>query len=391
MEFHEAANAFPLMDEDRLQELTNDIRERGLLEPITLCDGKVLDGRNRYKACLLAGVTPHTRTHDGDPWSFAWSLNGQRRDLQEMQRGAIKLICDRGSKEYEAKQAKLRAAIDSEANKKRSEATKGQHEVSTPRQGEKKPEVMVVVPNEPPPNEDNHKGRAARAAEANVSTATQARVEVLANNRPDLLEKVASGELKGTEAMRQMKRDQVSTKVTELPKDKFGVIYADPPWSYNDKQGGTISESYGAAEKHYPSMSLTELKALDIPALAHDDCVLWLWATCPLLPEALELAKAWGFKYKAQFVWDKVGHNMGHYNSVRHELLLVCTKGSMTPENVKLFDSVQVVEKTRKHSEKPEEFRDIINTLYPSANKIELFRRGDTPEGWNAWGNETEN
>jgi N6-adenosine-specific RNA methylase IME4 len=81
---------------------------------------------------------------------------------------------------------------------------------------------------------------------------------------------------------------------------------------------------------------------------------------------------------------------MGHYNSVRHEVLLICTKGSCTPENVKLFDSVQTIEKTKKHSEKPEEFREIINTLYPSGKKIELFRRGDAPNGWSVWGNESE-
>lgn len=298
---------------------------------------------------------------------------------------------------HNGKLAKQRKSIDKAANEKRSAAMEG-----LPHAAKGEVRKKEVVHNEPQHSENNsyqeasrqgftdrHKGRQARASEANVSTATQARVEVLSNNRPDLLAKVASGELKGTEALRQMKKDSVSQNIEALPKDKFGVIYADPPWAYNDKQGGTISESYGGAEKHYPSMTLSELKVLDIPSLCHADCVLWMWATCPLLEDALELVKAWGFKYKAQFVWDKVGHNMGHYNSVRHELLLVCTKGSMTPENVKLFDSVQTIEKTRKHSEKPEEFRDIINTIYPSSSKIELFRRGDAPEGWSIWGNES--
>lgn len=78
---------------------------------------------------------------------------------------------------------------------------------------------------------------------------------------------------------------------------------------------------------------------------------------------------------------------MGHYNSVRHELLLVCTKGSCTPENIKLFDSVQSIEKTSKHSEKPEEFREIIETLYPSGNRIELFARKKI-DNWDSWGDE---
>jgi N6-adenosine-specific RNA methylase IME4 len=98
------------------------------------------------------------------------------------------------------------------------------------------------------------------------------------------------------------------------------------------------------------------------------------------------LAAAWGFKYKAQFVWDKVKHNMGHYNSVRHEMLLVCTKGSCTPQVTKLYDSVQSIERAG-HSVKPDEFRAIIDTLYPNGNRIELFARRPA-EGWQTWGNE---
>jgi len=378
---HPAADTFPMMEGVRFDELKADIQAQGQLEPITVCDGMILDGRNRYRACIVLGIEPKTRTYEGNPWAYAWSLNGNRRDLADMQRAACKILCDKGSEEYAKRNKERKTAISNEANEKRRVTMTGNDNA---RKDKKK---TVVVQHEQPLNSDRAKGRAARAREANVSSSTQARVESLANNRPDLLEKVASGEIKGAEALRQMKKDQVADKVAELPADKFSVIYADPPWAYNDKQGGAISESYGAAEKHYPSMTMAELKALDVPSMAADNCVLWLWATCPLLEDALELCKAWGFKYKAQFVWDKVKHNMGHYNSVRHELLLVCTKGSATPENVKLFDSVQSIERTE-HSRKPEEFRDIINTLYPSGKKIELFRRGDAPEGWQTWGNE---
>jgi len=194
--------------------------------------------------------------------------------------------------------------------------------------------------------------------------------------------------MRPAEAHRRMKKDAVASGIEDLPTDTYRVIYADPPWSYNDSQAvkGDYGTGTGAANSHYPSMTLTELKALDINALANDDAVLFLWATCPLLVEALELVKAWGFKYKAQFVWNKTKHNMGHYNSVRHELLLVCTKGSCLPDANQLINSVQHIERT-KHSAKPEEFRTIIETLY-LGKKIELFRRGEAPEGWDVWGNE---
>lgn len=384
MDFHPAANFFPMMSPSRFEELKADISNHGQRLPITVCEGMILDGRNRYRACLELSLECKTEEFSGNPWEYVWSLNGPRRDLPDLQKAAIKHLLDKASELWTRQQEQVRLEIEAGRKKKISEAAKAG---DVGRASAKKEVSLDTVPKEPCLNSDDHPSRTARAKDANVSTSTQAKVEWLASKRTDLLEKVASGEIKGTEAFRQMKKDEVSSKIADLPDDKFTVIYADPPWSYNDKMGGEISDSYGAAEKHYPSMSMAELKALDIPKLAAQDAVLFLWATSPLLPDALELCMAWGFKYKAAFIWDKVKHNMGHYNSVRHEFLLVSTKGSCTPENVKLFDSVQTIERTEKHSQKPEEFRKIIETLYPSGKKIELFARVKT-DGWVGWGNE---
>jgi len=133
-------------------------------------------------------------------------------------------------------------------------------------------------------------------------------------------------------------------------------------------------------------MTIVQLCALPIRELADDNAVLFLWATSPMLPEALTVATAWGFQYKASFIWDKIKHNMGHYNSVRHELLLICTRGSCLPDSKELIDSVQTIERTE-HSVKPEEFRHIIDRLYPVGKRIELFSRRKV-DGWQAWGNE---
>ena len=130
-----------------------------------------------------------------------------------------------------------------------------------------------------------------------------------------------------------------------------------------------------------------ELSAMPIRAMVDEDAVLFLWVTSPFLEDSFALIKAWGFTYKTSFVWDKIKHNMGHYNSVRHEFLLVCTRGSCTPDAKELFDSVQSIERTT-HSAKPERFREIIDTLYLHGKKLELFRRGDVPAGWSVWGNE---
>lgn len=167
------------------------------------------------------------------------------------------------------------------------------------------------------------------------------------------------------------------------PNGRYRVIYADPPWQY----GNQGLDEYGHAKRHYPTMGLTELCNLDVQALCDDNAVLFLWVTSPLLRDAFRVIDAWGFQYKTSFVWDKVRHNFGYYNSVRHELLLICTRGSCTPDERQLFDSVQTIERTETHSEKPEQFRTIIDTLYPIGRRIELFARR-TVENWEQWSNE---
>jgi N6-adenosine-specific RNA methylase IME4 len=198
---------------------------------------------------------------------------------------------------------------------------------------------------------------------------------------------IAAREMSLSQAQREVKAKEIAKRVA-LPDAKYRVVYADPPWSYNDKADAGAVQS-GGAEQHYPSMSIADLCALPISSLCEPDAVLFLWVTSPLLFECQPVIKAWGFSYRASFVWDKVKHNMGHYNSVRHEFLLVCVRGSCQPDQVTLFDSVQVVERTA-HSVKPQEFRVIIDTLYPLGKRLELFARGASPSGWDAWGNEAQ-
>jgi len=197
-----------------------------------------------------------------------------------------------------------------------------------------------------------------------------------------VVEKLIDGAKSVVDANRLIRKEEVH----EVPiiEGKYRVIYADCPWNYGNK----LVAGYGAAENHYPTMSIEELCKLPVKELAEDNAVLFFWVTSPLLEECFPVIKSWGFKYKTSFVWDKVKHNMGHYNSVRHELLLICTKGSCLPDSSKLIDSVVEIERSQKHSEKPEEFRNIINTLYTFGAKIELFSRKKV-EGWSVWGNQS--
>jgi len=169
-----------------------------------------------------------------------------------------------------------------------------------------------------------------------------------------------------------------------LPEGKYQVIYADPPWEYAQEQHSKEKQET-VLETHYPTMPTEDICKLPIENLTGENAVLFLWTTSPKLFEAKSVIDAWGFTYKSSMIWDKVKHNVGYYVSVRHEFLLICTKGSCLPDSHNLIDSVQTIERTE-HSKKPERFYEIIEEMY-HGKKIELFCRKPR-EGWDVWGNQ---
>ena len=218
-------------------------------------------------------------------------------------------------------------------------------------------------------------------ADLGLTKRESSQAQMLANAPEDLQEEYVGSEKSAT----QVKRETIQRtmpEIPELPSGKYRVVYADPPWSYGNTQPDYQTEQ----RDYYSVMKLMDICALDIKGICEDNAVLFLWVTSPILEESFQVIKAWGFKYKSSFIWDKIKHNMGHYNSVRHELLLICTRGSCQPDVPKLFDSVQTIERIE-HSRKPAEFYEIIEALYPRGRRVELFSRGKR-EGWEAYGNE---
>jgi len=193
---HPAADAFPTMDADRFEELKADIELNGQREPITICEGMILDGRHRYQACLLLGMEPLIREFDGDPWAYAWSLNGARRDLDATVRALIFKRCEDGS----AKWAKRLAQIAEEGNRRKSEAAKGNANAAKSRPKTLPDHDDLAVKARSKANV----AREARAADAKVSPATMARADQIAK-RPDLEKKVVAGEMKPAEALREIR------------------------------------------------------------------------------------------------------------------------------------------------------------------------------------------
>jgi N6-adenosine-specific RNA methylase IME4 len=201
-------------------------------------------------------------------------------------------------------------------------------------------------------------------------------------------QRIAGRELKVAEALRMHR--QTDRRARPLPAGVFRVVYADPPWTYGN--AGVINEAdgYGRAARHYATLTIAELCALPVLERVAADAVLFLWVTSPLLAECWPVITAWGFEYKTSIVWAKDAHNFGHYVSVQHELLLLCTRGSCLPDHLTPMQPSIVVEpRSRTHSEKPEIFRHIIDRLYDGAaeQKLELFARRAVP-GWTSYGDE---
>ena len=161
----------------------------------------------------------------------------------------------------------------------------------------------------------------------------------------------------------------------------YGVIYADPPWRYDNGTPGR------EIERHYPTMSDDEICALPVPCAK--DCVLYLWATAPRLESGLAVMNAWGFKYKTQAVWDKVRVGMGFWFRGQHEILMVGVRGKVSPP-AQAQRTPSVIRCPRgRHSAKPDKVRDMIAEWFPDVPRLEMFSRLKR-QGWDVFGNQVE-
>jgi len=256
LQFHEIANIFPLLPDEDLQQLADDIRLYGQREPIVLFEGKILDGRNRYKACLFAGVIPQTREFDGDKidaLAFVWSTNVHRRHLNSGAMGVASAKREKLDEEY-------RKAVEAIAD--------AQSKGGRPKKDEKPPQIIVEVNRSE--RETDHK--LAKANGTNRTYLNDAR-KVL-EKRPDLAEKVLAQEITLPQAKAEIKRDEKREEMEaaaariqqhesdrpmwsilnvdvidglESVRDEWGpvdLIFADPPYNigidYGDGEGADL-------------------------------------------------------------------------------------------------------------------------------------------------------
>ncbi len=174
---------------------------------------------------------------------------------------------------------------------------------------------------------------------------------------------------------------------------KYKIILCDPPWKFNSvKTGGNMKSG---AEAHYPTMTMDELKSMDVQSLCADDCLLVMWWVGSQPQEALDLCKAWGFTVRNMngFVWNKLTvkglpfFGMGFYTRAGSESALIAVRGKasylIADHGVRAVRSAV----NKKHSKKPDEFRNDIVKMCGDVPRLEMFARQAT-EGWDVFGNE---
>lgn len=182
--------------------------------------------------------------------------------------------------------------------------------------------------------------------------------------------------------------------IPPLPPGPFGIIYADPPWSFsawrstNDRRFPSRT-----ADSHYPTLSTEEICRLPVATICAKDCALFLWVPSCALPEGLAVVEAWGFTYKTvAFVWVKRNRvngllylGMGHWTRSGAELCLLATRGRVRRQSRSVLQVVEAA--VHEHSRKPDEVGERIVALMGDQARVELFARQVVP-GWAAWGDE---
>jgi N6-adenosine-specific RNA methylase IME4 len=364
-----------MLPDAELRALADDIKANGLNHPIVMFGAHLLDGRNRWRACEIAGVEVKLRDWQGTPAEavrFVRSENMKRRDLTQSQKAPIAIALD----EMEAEAAGARML-----------------------RGTRDPAAIL------------QQGRAAAIAadEVGVSERYVYEAKAIKKAAPELIEKVIAGTLSIPEAkalsesapsrraavvqavergeaknVRQAIQklnaaDRRETTTDEIKDGHFPVIYADPPWEYsNTGLGGNVADKY-------PTMPTDDICAMPVADKATSNAVLFLWATNPLLEDALRVVKAWGFEYKTNIAWTKTTQTTGFYCYGRHELLLICVRGACLPKPGSIGAS-HIHAATDEHSKKPDEFYALIERMYDGPY-LEMFGRR-LRKGWTTFGNE---
>jgi len=192
--------------------------------------------------------------------------------------------------------------------------------------------------------------------------------------------------------LRKDLQEKQDIEIEPLPKGKYNIIYADPPWKYFD--AGWKNQS-----QHYETLDFATIRdRIPINEICDENCILFLWITDPMLIKIKELLSEWGFSYSTVgFYWikktkgDKWFFGLGNWTRANPEICIIATKGSV--ERVDSSIPKLVISEIQEHSKKPDEVREKIVHLVGDLPRIELFARPTghpSEKGWEFWGAEVK-
>jgi N6-adenosine-specific RNA methylase IME4 len=370
LQSHRLADCFPLLRDAEFDALCQDIRKNGLRRAITLHDGKVLDGRNRYRACLKASVRPRFETYKGkDPLAFVVSQNIVHRHLTDSQRAILAAdLLPRLEAEAKQRMRQGRAKLPDPKKQGRARDHAAAMFGVSARYIQDAKRILAEAPDVAKRVRDG----SVRLVEANALlklSSSRERLQILAakDENPKLNVRIAA---QAINKQRILKRATGLSTVAGT----FDVLLIDPPWD-----SGIESQAKGL---RYPTMSFDELKALSVRQKAAPNSAVFLWVTAPKLPEGIELLKSWGFEYVSNAVWVKDRIGLGRWLRSQHEILLIGKRGNISP----VIAPPSTIEAPRlRHSEKPCEVYKLIESMFPGTRRLELFAR-EARKNWAAWG-----
>lgn len=435
LEHHPLADLFPMMSAAEHEALREDIAANGLLEEIVLFEGKVLDGRNRYRAlCELvewerleaehidhatswhfvkfdkdAGLNSIFSAHtiEQGPLAFVVSKNLSRRHLSESQRAFVAAKIATMKSGARTDLASIEARSDAEAAEMMNVS-----EASVERAKAVQRDGAQVL------QDAVEKGEiSVSAAQVLTGLSEEEQQRVVARGAKEImaaasvLRKMRFADRAKAWAERQQK---LAAKLQALPEQKFPIILADVPRRFNVRSRETGLDR--APENHYPTMTFRELIDLNVAQCAADDCLLVFWSTAASLQDDLDIMAEWGFVvtrprdangklirdtdgnaaslpdrtgYRSMQVWNKDKMGLGYWFRDRHEFVLLGTRGKFLSPLPGTQDESCYQAPRGAHSEKPDRVYEWIERIWPSLPKLELFARADEARpGWATWGYE---
>jgi len=360
LETHRYADIFPMTEGNSFENLKKDILEQGLQQTIILYEGKILDGRNRFKACKELGLEPRFEVYNGDkPLQYVISGNLHRRHLTDSQKAVIA--------------QEVMPILEEEARKRQLRTSENR---------------TLVVEKVPQQNKYDNKSsvQASKIFQVNERYIRQVK-KLKEDGREDIIEQLKSGtknlsEVKKEDRLEKIEkqREEIKKEVIEKPTGLFNVVVIDPPWNYQEDKLYDPEGFRGLVD--YPTMSIEEIKNINLPI--EEDCVIWLWTTNTHIFDCKNILNNWGFEVKTILTWNKVNIGMGRWLRSQTEHCILAIKGKPFFNNTKW--STLITETRTTHSKKPDLFYKMVDEIC-EGRKLDYFARNKR-DGWVVYGDE---